>query len=70
MATRIWNFVQLTHSEGKNENPVWEPDGAHIVFASTRAGKRSQIFSMTAAGSQVKQLTMQGINKYPVWGVK
>ena len=63
-------YVQLTHSEGKNENPVWAPDGAHIVFASTRAGKRSQIFSMNADGKQVKQLTMQGINKYPVWGVK
>ena len=57
--------------EGKNENPVWAPDGAHIVFASTRVGKRSQIFSMTAAGAQIKQLTMQwAINRYPVWGVK
>ncbi len=37
------NYVQLTHSEGKNENPVWAPDGAHML-ASTRAGKRSQIF--------------------------
>jgi TolB protein len=64
------NYVQLTHSEGKNENPVWAPDGTHIVFTSTRAAKRSQIFSMTAAGLQVKQLTTQGINKYPVWGVK
>jgi TolB protein len=64
------NYVQLTHSEGKNENPVWAPDGAHLVFASTRSGRKSQIFSMTAAGAQVKQLTMQGINKYPVWGVK
>jgi TolB protein len=63
-------FVQLTHSEGKNENPVWAPDGAHLVFASTRSARRSQIFSMAVNGTQVKQLTMQGINKYPVWGVK
>jgi TolB protein len=63
-------YIQLTHSEGKNENPVWAPDGAHLVFTSTRSGRRSQIFSMTSAGGQVKQLTMQGINKYPVWGVK
>ena len=64
-------YQQLTHSEGneRNENPVWAPDGAHIVFASTRSG-RSQIYSMLADGSQVKQLTTQGINKYPVWGVK
>jgi TolB protein len=64
------NYVQLTHSEGRNENPVWSPGGTHIVFSSTRAGRRSQIFTMTAAGGQVKQLTMQGINKYPVWGMK
>ena len=63
-------YVQLTHSEGKNENPVWAPDGAHIVFASTRSGRKSQIFTMNADGKQAKQLTMQGINKYPVWGVK
>jgi len=63
-------YIQLTHSEGKNENPVWAPDGAHLVFSSTRARKTSQIFSMLADGSQVKQLTTQGINKYPVWGVK
>jgi TolB protein len=62
-------FVQLTHSEGRNENPNWAPDGRHIVFASTRSG-RSQIYTMLADGSQVKQLTQQGINRYPVWGVK
>ena len=62
-------FVQLTHSEGKNENPVWAPDGRHLVFASTRSGK-SQIYTMLADGTQVKQLTSQGVNKTPVWGVR
>jgi TolB protein len=62
-------YIQLTHSEGKNENPVWAPDAFHIVFASTRS-KRSQLYTMLADGSQVKQLTTQGTNKYPVWGVK
>ena len=61
--------VQLTYSKGKNENPVWAPDGKHIVFMSTRSGK-SQIYSMLGDGTQVKQLTTQGVNKYPVWGVK
>src|SRR5690349_22314336 len=28
--------VQLTHGNGKNENPWWAPDGVHLVFASTR----------------------------------
>jgi TolB protein len=62
-------YLQLTHSEGKNENPVWAPDGRHLVFGSTRTG-RSQIFSMLADGTQVKQLTKEGDNRMPVWGVK
>ena len=62
-------YVQLTHGEGRNENPTWAPDGRHIVFASTRSG-RSQIYTMLADGTQVKQLTQQSVNRYPVWGVK
>ncbi|HVW84275.1 MAG TPA: DUF5050 domain-containing protein [Bryobacteraceae bacterium] len=63
------NYVQLTHSEGRNENPNWAPDGRHIVFTSTRGG-RPQIYTMLADGTQVKQLTQQGTNRYPVWGAK
>jgi TolB protein len=62
-------YLQLTHGEGKNENPVWAPDGRHLVFGSTRSG-RSQIYTMLADGTQVKQLTKEGDNKMPVWGVK
>lgn len=63
------SYVQLTHNEGKNENPVWAPDGRRLVFMSNRGG-REQIYTMLADGSQVKLLTMQGTNRYPVWGVK
>ena len=63
------DFVQLTHSEGRNENPSWAPDGRHLVFASNRTGV-SQIYTMLADGSQLKQLTTQGKNRSPVWGVK
>ncbi|MEP6714606.1 MAG: translocation protein TolB [Terriglobia bacterium] len=62
-------YVQLTHSEGKNENPAWAPDGRHLVFTSTRSG-RPQIYTMLADGSQVKQLTQQGVNQYPSWGTR
>jgi TolB protein len=62
-------YVQLTHSEGKNEDPVWAPDGRHLVFGSTRTGKK-QIFSMLANGTQPQQLTKEGENRYPTWGVK
>ena len=60
-------YIQLTHDEGRNENPSWSPDGTHIVFASTRSG-RSQIYTMTADGSNVRQLTTAGKNTTPVWG--
>ena len=39
----IWHFARetltpLTSTPGLNANPLWTPDGRHIVFASTRAG--------------------------------
>lgn len=58
--------VQLTHGQGRNENPTWAPDGRHLVFSSNRAGG-SQIFTMLADGTEVKQLTTQGNNSMPVW---
>jgi TolB protein len=60
-------FDQLTHSEGRNENPSWAPDGRHLVFMSTRSGAQ-QIYTMVADGTGVRQLTTQGRNKTPVWG--
>ncbi len=60
-------YTQLTHDEGRNENPSWAPDGRHIVFMSNRRGPE-EIFTMLADGSQVQQLTTQGVNKTPVWG--
>lgn len=59
-------LVQLTHGAGRNENPSWAPDGVHIVFSSTRGG-RSQIYTMTADGMNIEQLTTQGNNEKPVW---
>jgi TolB protein len=58
--------VQLTFGQGRNENPSWAPDGRHLAISSNRAG-RSQIFSMLADGTEVKQLTTQGNNYMPVW---
>lgn len=60
------NYVQLTHGAGRNENPTWAPDGRHIGFSSRR-GAGTQIYTMLADGTQVKQLTTQGRNMNPVW---
>ena len=58
--------VQLTHGAGRNENPTWAPDGRHIVFSSNRKGS-TQIFTMLADGTEVRQLTTVGNNSMPVW---
>jgi TolB protein len=62
-------YLQLTKGQGRNENPSWAPDSRHLVFMSDRSGK-SQIYTMLADGTQLKQLTNQGANTSPVWGVK
>lgn len=59
-------LVQLTHGAGRNENPCWAPDGRHIVFSSNRSGT-TQIHTMLANGTNIRQLTTQGRNENPVW---
>lgn len=58
--------VQLTHGTGRNENPTWAPDGLHLAYSSKR-GRVTQIYSMLADGSGVRQLTTEGNNIQPVW---
>ena len=58
--------VQLTTNSGRNENPWWAPDGVHLVFSSKR-GRATQLYTMLADGTNVRQLTTQGNNLQPVW---
>jgi TolB protein len=58
--------IQLTQGLGRNENPWWAPDGLHLVYSSKR-GSATQIYTMLADGTNVKQLTTQGNNIQPVW---
>jgi TolB protein len=59
-------YVQLISQSGRNENPTWAPDGMHLVFSSMR-GRVTQIYSMLADGTNIRQLTTQGNNLQPVW---
>jgi TolB protein len=57
---------QITFGEGSNESPAWAPNGRHLAFTSTRAG-RTQVFSVDLDGKNVRQLTRDGNNFYPNW---
>ncbi len=62
-------YTQLTHSRGRNEHPFFSPSGTHIVFSSDRMGG-TQIWSMRADGTQIRQLTSRGQNESPVWALR
>jgi TolB protein len=57
---------QITFGEGTNESPAWAPNGRHLAFFSSRAG-RTQIFSVDRDGRNVRQLTREGNNQQPHW---
>ena len=57
---------QITFGEGSNESPAWSPNGRHLAFMSTRAG-RSQVFTTDRDGKNVRQLTRDGNNTTPNW---
>jgi TolB protein len=57
---------QLTFGEGTNESPAYSPNGRHIAFSSTRAG-RIQVFTIGQDGRGLKQVTREGDNQTPAW---
>jgi len=57
---------QLTFGEGTNESPTWSANGRHLAFMSTRSGK-SQIFTISRTGQNLRQVTKVGNNFMPDW---
>jgi len=57
---------QITFGEGSNESPSYAPNGRHLAFSSTRAGRR-QVYLIDRMGKEVRQLTRAGNNQTPAW---
>jgi Tol biopolymer transport system component len=60
---------RLTNNTGNDVTPAWSPDGARVLFASTRPGVTGrQLYVMAADGSDVRQLTsMAGNPGFGTW---
>jgi TolB protein len=68
---KIYDFAsgqtrQITFGEGSNESPSYSPNGRHLAFTSTRAGK-TQIFTVGRDGKGLRQVTKTGNNYTPDW---
>jgi TolB protein len=68
---RIFDFETrksraLTDAIGSNESPAFSPNGRHVAFVSTRAGKE-QVFTIHRDGSGLRQITRTGSNRFPNW---
>ena len=68
---KIYDFAKgssttITDGIGSNESPAFSPNGRHIAFTSTRAGK-AQIFLIDRDGKNLQQITRNGMNRYPNW---
>jgi len=60
--------TRLTSFRGSNADLAWSPDGAKIVFRSTRDADSGEIYVMNADGSNVTRLTHDSAwYHYPVW---
>jgi TolB protein len=56
----------ITDGIGSNESPAFSPNGRHVAFTSTRAGK-AQVFIIDRDGQNLRQITRAGMNRYPNW---
>jgi TolB protein len=56
----------ITDGIGTNESPAFAPNGRHLAFWSDRTG-RPQIYTIARDGTDLRQITKAGGNRYPNW---
>jgi TolB protein len=56
----------ITDGIGSNESPAFAPNGRHLAFTSDRSGK-PQIYTIARDGTNLRQITKVGSNRYPNW---
>jgi TolB protein len=56
----------ITDGIGSNESPAFAPNGRHIAFWSDRSGK-PQVYTIARDGTDLRQITKVGSNRYPNW---
>jgi TolB protein len=56
----------LTDGQGVNESPSFAPNGKHVLFYTTRWGKK-ELAIVDIDGKNVRRLTSLGDNTYPSW---
>jgi dipeptidyl aminopeptidase/acylaminoacyl peptidase len=56
IASKGGDVRRLTHSDGRDNQPRFSPDGKWLAFTSSRSGK-SQIWLLPLEGGEAKQLT-------------
>ena len=63
------NVVNITNRlTNWDREPTWSPDGSQIAFMSDRVSGRFELFVMNADGTNVRQLTSDGLTKLgPAW---
>jgi Tol biopolymer transport system component len=64
------NITRLTNSALDEAFPKWSPDGNSIVFVKSIDGGRTQIYTIDASGSNIKELTKftpEGFDRDPIF---
>ncbi len=60
--------LNLTRHVSRNSDPVWSPDGEHILFSSDRRDRVWDLFLMDASGENIQKVFKDtAVRRNPTW---